>query len=72
MAEGEPNYDNLEKPACPGPAITVPTITLEGDANGTPHPDASSQANKLSGRYKHRIIESSVGHDLPQAPVAFA
>jgi pimeloyl-ACP methyl ester carboxylesterase len=51
----------------------VPTITLEGDANGAPHPDASAYASKFSGQYEHRVIEGGVGHNLPQeAPQAFA
>jgi pimeloyl-ACP methyl ester carboxylesterase len=73
MAEGEPKYDDLEKRLAEGPVITVPTITLEGDANGAPHPDASSYAKKFSGKYSHRIIKGGVGHNLPQeAPQAFA
>jgi pimeloyl-ACP methyl ester carboxylesterase len=56
-----------------GPVISVPTITLEGDANGAPHPDASSYAKKFSAKYEHRIITGGVGHNLPQeAPQAFA
>jgi pimeloyl-ACP methyl ester carboxylesterase len=73
LAEGEPNYDDLEQRLAEGPAITVPTITLEGDANGAPHPDASAYARKFSGRYEHRIITGGVGHNLPQeAPLGFA
>ena len=73
LAEGEPKYDDLEKRLVQGPIITVPTITLEGDANGAPHPDASSYAKKFSGKYSHRIINGGVGHNLPQeAPHAFA
>jgi pimeloyl-ACP methyl ester carboxylesterase len=73
VAEGEPKYDDLEKRLAEGPVITVPTITLEGDANGAPHPDASSYAKKFSGKYAHRIIKGGVGHNLPQeAPQAFA
>jgi len=73
LAQGEPKYDDLEKRLAEGPDITVPTITLEGDANGAPHPDASSYAKKFSGRYAHRIIKDGVGHNLPQeAPLAFA
>ncbi len=73
LAEGEPKYDDLEKRLAEGPDITVPAITLEGDANGAPHPDASSYAKKFSGRYAHRIIKGGVGHNLPQeAPQAFA
>jgi pimeloyl-ACP methyl ester carboxylesterase len=73
LAEGEPKYDDLEKRLAEGPVISVPTITLEGDANGAPHPDASSYAKKFSGKYSHRIIKGGVGHNLPQeAPQAFA
>jgi pimeloyl-ACP methyl ester carboxylesterase len=73
LAEGEPKYDDLEKRLAGGPIITVPTITLEGDANGAPHPDASAYAKKFSGKYSHRIIKGGVGHNLPQeAPQAFA
>src|SRR3982074_198554 len=72
-AEGESKYDDLEKQLAKGPAITVPSITLEGDANGAPHPDASSYARKFSGKYAHRVISGGVGHNLPQeAPRAFA
>jgi pimeloyl-ACP methyl ester carboxylesterase len=73
LAEGEPKYDELEKRLAAGPDITVPTIALEGDVNGAPHPDASAYAKKFSGRYAHRIIKGGVGHNLPQeAPQAFA
>jgi pimeloyl-ACP methyl ester carboxylesterase len=72
LAEGEPELDDLEKRLVGGPVITVPTITLEGDANGAPHPDSSSYANKFSGKYAHRLIGGGVGHNLPQeAPHAF-
>ncbi|MGH9844038.1 MAG: alpha/beta fold hydrolase [Blastocatellia bacterium] len=73
LAEGEPKYDNLEKRLAEAPVITVPTITLESDANGAPHPDASSYAKKFSGKYAHQIVKGGVGHNLPQeAPQAFA
>ncbi len=73
LAEGEPKYDDLEKRLAEGPVITVPSITLEGDANGAPHPESSSYAMKFSGKYAHRIIMGGVGHNLPQqAPRAFA
>jgi pimeloyl-ACP methyl ester carboxylesterase len=73
LAEGESKYDDLEKRLAKGPDITVPTITLEGDANGAPHPDAGSYAKKFSSRYEHRTIKGGVGHNLPQeAPQAFA
>ena len=73
LAEGEPHYDELEQRLAEGPDITVPTMTLEGDANGAPHPDPSAYASKFSGRYAHRVIEGGVGHNLPQeAPQAFA
>jgi pimeloyl-ACP methyl ester carboxylesterase len=73
LAEGEAKYDNLEEQLAQAPSIKVPTITLEGDANGAPHGDSSSYANKFSGRYEHRVIKGGVGHNLPQeAPRAFA
>jgi pimeloyl-ACP methyl ester carboxylesterase len=73
LAEGEPQYADLDKRLAQGPVITVPTITLEGDANGAPHPEPSSYAKKFSGRYSHRLITGGVGHNLPQeAPQAFA
>jgi pimeloyl-ACP methyl ester carboxylesterase len=73
LAEGEPQYDDLEKRLAEAPVITVPTITLEGDANGAPHPDASAYAKQFSGPYVHRVITGGIGHNLPQeAPQAFA
>jgi pimeloyl-ACP methyl ester carboxylesterase len=73
VAEGETKYDELEKRLAAGPTITVPTITLEGDANGAPHPEPDSYARKFSGKYAHRTTEGGVGHNLPQeAPQAFA
>ena len=73
LAEGEAKYDDLEKQLAEAPVITVPTITLEGDANGAPHPDPSAYAKKFSGKYASRIIKGGVGHNLPQeAPQAFA
>ncbi len=73
LAEGEPKYGDLDTRLADSPVITVPTITLEGDANGAPHPDPSSYARKFSGKYAHRTIEGGVGHNLPQeAPQAFA
>ena len=73
LAEGEARYDDLEKQLADSPVITVPTITLEGDANGAPHPDPGTYAAKFSGEYAHRTISGGVGHNLPQeAPHAFA
>ncbi len=73
LATGEPRYDDLERRLAGLPAIAVPTITLEGDANGAPHPEASAYAGKFSGKYTHRVIGGGVGHNLPQeAPQAFA
>jgi pimeloyl-ACP methyl ester carboxylesterase len=73
LAEGERNYDDLEKRLAAAPVITVPTITLEGDANGAPHPDPASYAKKFSGKYEHWPIKGGIGHNLPQeAPKAFA
>ena len=73
LADGEPKYDELEKRLAQGPDISVPTITLEGDANGAPHPDASAYARKFLGKYEHRVITGGIGHNLPQeAPGAVA
>lgn len=73
LAEGEPKYDDLEKRLAEFPVITVPTITLEGDANGAPHPDPASYRKKFSGKYAHRTITGGIGHNLPQeAPQIFA
>jgi pimeloyl-ACP methyl ester carboxylesterase len=73
LADGEAKYAALDKRLAESPVITVPTITLEGDANGAPHLDPALYAKKFSGRYSHRLVEGGVGHDLPQeAPTAFA
>jgi pimeloyl-ACP methyl ester carboxylesterase len=73
LAPGEAKYDDLEKRLAELPAVTVPTVTLEGDANGAPHPDPKAYAGKFSGKYVHRLITGGIGHNLPQeAPQAFA
>jgi hypothetical protein len=73
LAEGETKYDELEKRLAEGPIISVPAITLEGDANGAPHPEPGAYAKKFSGRYAHRLITGGIGHNLPQeAPREFA
>jgi len=73
LAEGEAEYDDLEKRLAEGPVIAVPAITLEGDANGAPHPEPSAYATKFSSAYAHRTIEGGIGHNLPQeAPSEFA
>lgn len=73
LAEGETKYDQFERRLAEGPVINVPTITLEGDANGAPHPEPAAYAKKFSGKYEHRLVSGGVGHNLPQeAPQAFA
>lgn len=73
LAPGEARYDGIEARLTAAPAITVPTITLEGDANGAPRPDPASYAKRFIGRYEHRQLSGGVGHNLPQeAPQAFA
>jgi pimeloyl-ACP methyl ester carboxylesterase len=73
LAEGEPEYLELEERLAEGPVITVPAITLEGDGNGAPHPEPDAYAAKFAGPYSHRTIEGGIGHNLPQeAPDAFA
>jgi pimeloyl-ACP methyl ester carboxylesterase len=72
LAEGEAKYDEQEKKLATSPVIAVPTITMEGDANGAPHPEPSTYAKKFSGKYEHRLITGGIGHNLPQeAPQAF-
>jgi len=72
LAEGEAKYDGLEQRLAAFPAITVPTITLEGDANGAPHPPAEAYAQRFTGKYEHRLVTGGIGHNLPQEdPQAF-
>lgn len=73
LADGERRYDEMEEKLAKAPVIGVPTITMEGDANGAPHPDPANYAGKFSGKYEHRLVSGGIGHDLPQeAPEAFA
>lgn len=73
LADGEAQYAGLEERLAAGPLITVPAITLEGDANGAPHPDPTAYAAKFTGPYQHRTVAGGIGHNLPQeAPQAFA
>jgi pimeloyl-ACP methyl ester carboxylesterase len=73
LSVGDPKYDELERRLAAGPVISVPSITLEGEANGAPHPDPASYRRKFSGRYEHRLLARGVGHNLPQeAPQEFA
>jgi pimeloyl-ACP methyl ester carboxylesterase len=73
LVQGEAKYDDLEKKLAAFPVITVPTVTLEGDANGAPHPDPANYAAKFKGKYAHHTITGGIGHNLPQeAPKAFA
>jgi len=73
LAEGETKYDELDKRLAQSPVISLPTITMEGDSNGAPHPDSAAYREKFSGKYEYRLITGGVGHNLPQeAPGAFA
>jgi pimeloyl-ACP methyl ester carboxylesterase len=73
LAQGESKYDELERRLAQAPIISVPTITLEGDANGAPHLEPAAYAKKFSGKYSHRTIKGGIGHNMPQeAPQAFA
>jgi pimeloyl-ACP methyl ester carboxylesterase len=73
LAKGEARYDDIERRLAAGPAIPVPTITMEGDANGAPHPEPSAYRSRFTGKYDHRTITGGIGHNLPQeAPRAFA
>jgi len=73
MVQGEPQYEALEQQLAKAPSITVPTITMEGDANGAPHPAAEDYAKRFTGKYEYRLINGGIGHNLPQEdPKAFA
>ena len=73
LTPGEPKYDDVEARLAVSPTISVPTITLEGDANGAPHPEPATYAKKFAGKYTHRLIKGGIGHNLPQeAPHAFS
>jgi pimeloyl-ACP methyl ester carboxylesterase len=73
LAEGEAQYDAIEKKLATLPSIGIPTITLEGDANGAPHPEPTAYAKKFTGKYEHRLVTGGIGHNLPQeAPQDFA
>jgi pimeloyl-ACP methyl ester carboxylesterase len=73
MEQGEARYKELEARLARFPTITVPAITMEGDANGAPHPEPAAYAKRFTGKYKHELITGGIGHNLPQeAPRAFA
>ena len=73
IAAGEKAYDAVEAKLAAGPPVTIPAITMEGDANGAPHPDPANYRAKFTGPYAHRLITGGIGHNLPQeAPAAFA
>ena len=73
LEQGEAKYAQLEARLAQSPAIAVPTITLEGDANGAPHPEPAAYAKRFTGKYRHELVKGGVGHNLPQeAPRAFA
>lgn len=73
LVEGEHQYDTMEAKLASAPPVSVPAITMEGDANGAPHPDPAVYRAKFIGPYEHRLLSGGIGHNLPQeAPVAFA
>ncbi|MET7670563.1 alpha/beta fold hydrolase [Micromonospora luteifusca] len=73
LAPGESQYDAVEKRLAAKPKITVPSISMEGDANGAPHLEPSVYGKQFAGQYEHRTVGGGVGHNLPQeAPQAFA
>ncbi|MFU2325696.1 alpha/beta fold hydrolase [Pseudomonas sp. NFX98] len=73
LVQGESKYDALEQKLATAPSISVPTITMEGDANGAPHPNPDDYAKRFTGKYEFRLISGGIGHNLPQeAPKAFA
>jgi hypothetical protein len=64
LEPGESKYDELEKKIGSFPTISLPTITLEGDANGAPHADPGVYAKKYTGKYEHRNVMGGIGHDF--------
>jgi len=73
LAQGESQYDGFEAKLAGAPPVTIPSITMEGDANGAPHPDPAAYRAKFTAAYEHRLITGGIGHNLPQeAPAAFA
>jgi pimeloyl-ACP methyl ester carboxylesterase len=73
LADGEPEHADVETTLATAPSVSVPTITLEGDANGAPHPPAEAYRAKFTGPYAHRVAGGGIGHNLPQeAPEVFA
>ncbi len=73
LADGDPEYADIQRRLAALPAITVPVITLDGDGDGVaPATDGTAQAAKFSGPRIHRVIPRA-GHNLPQEePEAFA
>ncbi|MBQ1011827.1 alpha/beta hydrolase [Micromonospora sp. M51] len=73
LADGEAQYDEIEQRLAGQPKINVPSISMEGDANGAPHVEPTVYAKQFTGPYEHRTVGGGVGHNLPQeAPQAFA
>src|SRR5262249_60435453 len=69
IAEGEATYDDVERRLTAAPLISVPSITLEGDANGAPYPAPAAYRNKFSGKYAHRTITAGLcPHPPPATP----
>ncbi|MDN4615518.1 alpha/beta hydrolase [Leifsonia sp. F6_8S_P_1B] len=73
LAEGEQRFAEVERRLAQRPVIAVPTITMEGDANGAAHPEPAAYRDRFTGPYEHRELTGGIGHALPQeAPRAFA
>jgi pimeloyl-ACP methyl ester carboxylesterase len=65
LEKGEQKYDAYEKKLATLPVISVPTITIEGDNNGAPHPAPQAYRAKFSGKYEHRMFTGNIGHNPP-------
>lgn len=72
-AAGDPAYDEIEGKLEAQPAITVPTISLHGDADGVSPVDSSEgHKNHFTGAYERRVVPRA-GHNVPQeSPKNFA
>jgi len=73
LAASDPRYADIQRRLDALPPIKVPSITLDGDADGViPATDGRAGAAKFAGPRTHRVIPRA-GHNLPQEePEAFA
>jgi pimeloyl-ACP methyl ester carboxylesterase len=64
LAPGDPAVAHIETRLAAQPPITVPAITVDGDADGV-NPGTSHHARHFAGPHRHRVF-AGAGHNLPQ------